>query len=302
MYAKFEGHGLSAAWLSVYQATGDDQSRPALYRTVHIERYRNGCRLISCDGHLLLNAWVPALEQSFSDEPDIDELPDAEYLVFDEHQRVAAFMKHIFKITTPKGEKTPEEVEILLRAVPYIDENTQPSFEGMDPPGSMIIERPGKEKLTLALVESPFVAWRQTIHAYRPRTTSTLRLDASLIGRIATLETWNPGCPIDWSFGGPSDVALFEIAGSWPRVAGGVMPIVDRAEEPVSGATVHSVTVTLDDAEALRGVADRLRAAGAEEPDNEDALAGAGSVVRPLVRLIPPRSAKRSGPGRRSAK
>lgn len=50
---RYSGHTLARAWLSVALASSKDTGRPQLDRTVLVEQYREGLRLVATDSHVL---------------------------------------------------------------------------------------------------------------------------------------------------------------------------------------------------------------------------------------------------------
>mgnify|MGYP002132855720 CR=1 FL=1 len=66
---KFDVPNLARGWLSVAQASANDKDLPTLHRTIALEVFPNGLRLVATDRYILLSAWVPDLGDT--DEPEL---------------------------------------------------------------------------------------------------------------------------------------------------------------------------------------------------------------------------------------
>lgn len=55
---KFDARTLALGWLATSLASSNDDDRPALYRTVHVECFSTGMRLLATDSYMLLRSWI----------------------------------------------------------------------------------------------------------------------------------------------------------------------------------------------------------------------------------------------------
>lgn len=106
---------LARAWCAVQLASSNDENRPALFRTVHVEVHDIGVRLISTDGYWLAHCWVPAWDELATISPDqgpagegteaaeLDEVPNMIATVIDADHRVRDMMRYLIRATGAKG-------------------------------------------------------------------------------------------------------------------------------------------------------------------------------------------------------
>jgi hypothetical protein len=85
----------ATAWLNAFLATGADENRPLLNRTMSVEFFRGGVQFIATDGTILLRTWVPSVEGDNENKvwPDIAEDPDARVVVMDPDKFALAFIR-----------------------------------------------------------------------------------------------------------------------------------------------------------------------------------------------------------------
>lgn len=205
------------AWKSCALASGKDKERPVLDRTVAIESYPSGVRLIATDGYILLHSWV-GLEGA--KEPARKSKPKVTVVARDLHGRAVGLASHIINITAE------EDAPILdLRLVLGLDDEDEPgTFSGLDRT-VVTLEIPDQERLKLPIVESPYPDWRQLLSGFTPVTTDAIALHAERLERIAKLGKIHAERPIRWKFGGEDRMALLDVVDAEPSVSGCVMPL-----------------------------------------------------------------------------
>jgi hypothetical protein len=111
----FDAALLARAWLSVALASGNDDKLPVLYRTVAVEEFDHGARLVATDGYVLLRCWVPATESDLAEEPGLDVAPDRTVVAFDPHGRAKGLLAFLLKQS--KADKDAETVGRVLSEV-----------------------------------------------------------------------------------------------------------------------------------------------------------------------------------------
>jgi hypothetical protein len=212
----FDGQTLARGWLSVAIASASDPERPALHRTVCVEQFPTGVRLVATDSYILLGAWVPTVADEFATEPGPDEAPVTTHVVMDDHRRARSLFEHVLALTTKKD---ADAIEVRLRfATDYIES----AFPGMEP-GVAIIEYPGKEKLALELYEGDFPSWRKVEAGFAATKTDAIALNPDLVARLVKLGKLHAS-PLLWRFGGRDKAALVDVEGS-PPIHGLAMPM-----------------------------------------------------------------------------
>lgn len=83
----------ATAWLNAFLASGQDDSRTALNRTLCVEFFENGVHFVGCDGTILLRTWVPSTEHDDAPFPGIDEIPDETVVVMDPDKFAVGFVR-----------------------------------------------------------------------------------------------------------------------------------------------------------------------------------------------------------------
>lgn len=211
------------AWLSVSQASSTDKEMTTLDRTVAIEEFPTGYRLVATDRYVLLTAWVPGEDSLTGRVPELYELPDRTVVAYDGDGRGKSLLGYL--LTLAKRDETPHgEMEIRVEfdvRVPAGEDADQP-LEGLEPK-YVVLSVPDVEKVYLQTVEADFPDWRPLLLDHHAQDTKRIGLSLERLNRLAALRKWNAG-PLLWTFGGPESVALVELHESDPHVSGLVMP------------------------------------------------------------------------------
>lgn len=221
---RFDDAGLFArAWLSVALASGKDKDRPALDRTVMLEVFERGVRLVAVDGFMLLRSWVPFESWDMEAEPELEEAPEAFAVAVDEHGRAKSLAGHIVSITSGE-DALPIEMDVSLGVVEPEDDDA-PSLPGLEAEW-VVLEIPGSERLRLRTFDDGgFPQWRSVSGGFISQSVRAIALNPELVARVAKLERFHRGLPLLWYFGGPDSAARIEIPKAWPTVHGLVMPV-----------------------------------------------------------------------------
>jgi hypothetical protein len=214
----FDPITLAKGWLSVAVASGDDKFRPALHRTVCIEQFGDGIRLVATDSYVLLRAWVPGAEHPDAAEPSLDEAPVTTAVAIDEHRRAKGLLEHLLKL----GEDEAEEVRITLGAVGAA--KRQPNLDGMDVRW-VAIEHPGHERVELAAYEGGFPSWRKPASEFVAESTPAIALSNWVVAKLAKFTKLWGAHSMRVHFGGVNRLALIDVADSYPSVEGLAMPV-----------------------------------------------------------------------------
>lgn len=239
----FDAQALARGWLSVAVASGNDKEGfAALYRTVSIEAYPTGMRLVATDATVLLAAWVPTLTAGeLAPEPDLDEVPQATAVAIDQHGRGKGFLAHLLKLTS--GEDAEKlEVEVNLGVADDALGADSPTFPGLE---AIYVELslPETEQVRLLTFEGAYPTWRALVAGFVPMETDAIALNPDVAGRLSKLGKIQSGTLLGFSWSGPIRGARFVLTDSSPHVTGMVMPcrwdferdapfVVDADEEP----------------------------------------------------------------------
>src|ERR1035437_2017103 len=141
----------AVCWLNAFLASGSDDTRPMLYRTLSVEFFDAGVQFIGCDGTLLFRTFCAV--DGKAQMPLLEEAPDRAVVVMDTDRFALAFMRTLLSAAT---DELPVDLAIAIEAA---DESTASLGE------VFAAERPtlralGQE-LHCKLYDSPFPDWRK---------------------------------------------------------------------------------------------------------------------------------------------
>lgn len=290
---RFDAPTLARAWLSVAVAAGSEKLLALTYKTVAIEEYDAGVRLVSTDRHsMLLTAWVSELREDTT-EPDISEVPTRTVIAADTDGRARSMLGYLLSLASRYGEDYVEgqvEVAIQFDVRAPAGQGIQPTLEGMEPTFT-VLDSKDVERVYLPVVEADYVDWRRAMDGFTRGAVSAVQIDPAVAERLAKAAKHAPG-PLAWSFSTPRGAARVMFMRSDPAVSGLVLPIPpesDDAECPTcaeggfclrhatgvaigssledgesvtisSPSLPTSVTFTRDDAPKIARIAEHLRA------------------------------------------
>lgn len=220
-----DGVIFARAFLGVALASGTDQLRPQLCRTVHVEEHHEGLRLIATDATVLLRTWVPSLSAADSDpdsEPGPDEAPIATATLIDPHGRAKGLAGHVLKVGT---DDDADPIDLRVRLGVTDTDHDQATLDGLEAE-FVVLELPDEERLRLPVYDGRFPEWRKLTGGFRAQSTDAVALNPQLVGRLAKLGRLFPGQPLVWRFGGRDAAAHVAIEHpDGPRVEGLAMPV-----------------------------------------------------------------------------
>lgn len=262
----YDARTLGRGWLSVAVASAKDSGSPQLDRTLLIEAFPEGVRLVATDRYVLLRSWVPNTEHDLDPEPELDEAPYATAVAIDPDGRAKGFLAYAMKLAKDQGgdDGLGLEVRMNLGVVDQLAETDRPAFEGMAV-RYVVLELPDVERVKLRTYEGSYPDWRRLLDGFRAVSTETIALGAEVLGRLAKLGAVHGDRPLGWTFGGSSKMARLEVLESDPHVEGVVMPVRwdvvnnrpapddDAQEEPAPAPADPSTgpSPRLDDGEPL---------------------------------------------------
>jgi hypothetical protein len=211
---RFDGPRLALAWLSVRQASASDVTAPTLDRTVALELYDDGVRLLATDRYVLLTAWVPTLDAKREDAPHVSTLPNRTVVTQDADQRGKGLLEYALKLAKlgKPGEEKPYGdliVDLELDVRLPVDPGEDVHLEGLEPTYA-VLTMPDRSQEHLPIVVSDYPDWRPLLHDFEGVTTDRIGLPLERLARLGALGKWNAG-PLRWTFGGPDKVALLRL-------------------------------------------------------------------------------------------
>lgn len=237
---RFDAPTFARAWLSIAQASASKDDAAPLNRTVALEEYPVGVRLVATDRFVLLTAWVPDLEHYYGHtEPTPDEAPDRTVVLHDGDGRGKGLLSYALKLDKredPDGCFPPGRITLDLTHDVRLPAGQEPdqAFEGMDPTYT-VLSMPDLEKVYLRVIDSTYPDWRPLILDHAPEETKAIALNPELVQRVCGAARWIPDDTLTWTFGGSEKPAVVDFLNSDPHVQGVVMPrrwVLDGEPDP----------------------------------------------------------------------
>lgn len=219
----FDATLLARGWLSVAIASSKDAERPVLHRTVYVEHFPEGVRLLAADSFVFLRAWVPNTEHENDPEPGLDEIPVSTAIAIDSDARAVGFLKYALK-RAHEAAQYHESVEVTMN-LGVVDQTASigtPSFGGMESKW-VVLEMADVERVRLLCCEGVWPNWRLLGAGYSAEKTETIALAPDRLIQVAKLAKVNDAI-IGWQFCGSDKGARIEVLESEPHVQGLVMP------------------------------------------------------------------------------
>lgn len=179
---RFDGPTLARAWLSVAQASVGDANAPSLDKTVALETYPNGVRLVATDRYVILTAWAPALGAEYDDEPGVADAPDRTVVTQDLDGLGRDLLKYVVKrarrdkLDTMDLGALPVELEFDVR-LPIEVGQDQP-LEGLEP-AYALLTIPDVTQVHLPIIVSDYLDWRPLVHDFTPVESARIGLPSS---------------------------------------------------------------------------------------------------------------------------
>ncbi len=222
----FDAGWLARAWLAVAEASSKDKARPALNRTVCVEFFTDGVRLVATDSYMLLTAWVPRFEKTNGEDaappaPELDEAPYSTVVAIDEDGRAKGLFAYLLGLT--EGKDHPE-VLVRLTEGPA-PETTGPAlvFDSLNG-DCLTIAADDREALILGLYDGGYPTWRNVLSSFSPQRPRALALSPDILGRVVKAAKAGGATELHWWFGGANKASKVEIEGR-PNVVGLIMPL-----------------------------------------------------------------------------
>lgn len=251
---KFDVPNLARGWLSVAQASANDKDLPTLHRTIALEVFPNGLRLVATDRYILLSAWVPDLGDT--DEPELSILPDQVVVAQDADGRCKGLLAYMLAVQARMEKERDRQLQWgeLVATIDFdvrLPEGIDPqeTLEGLEPTFT-VIEVPDMERVWLPVVESMYPDWRGIVGGHVAESTDTIKLHPERLDKLAKVRRYAEGA-IDWTFCGPERAALIHWPASVPHVSGVVMPVrvTFAGEAPAAEHDEGPGDITDDDVE-----------------------------------------------------
>lgn len=230
---RFDARTFARAWLSVAQASSADKDIPTLNKTVAIEEYLHGVRLVATDRYVLLTAWVWNIDTDTNDEPEVDEAPGRTVVAADEDGRGKSLLGYVLSLASRDEHYTEGDIEIRLQfdaRLPAGEAGDAETLEGMEPIYT-VFDVPDTEKVWVPVMQASYPDWRPIVFGHVAESTDKIEFNPELVERACKVRKWSFGS-LRWQFGGSDKAALIEFPDSDPHVSGVVMPRKWLEDEP----------------------------------------------------------------------
>lgn len=181
---KINGGPLAVAWQNAWLATGQDEERPALYKTLIVEVHRHGLQLVATDSFVLFGAFAPFGELSTA--PELDEAPLDAFLVGDWDSRGLGLVKYAEK--EAKAAAKEDRDYLVTLELGKAEPDHRPALDLMS--RRALILSTDTERLALPLVEIEPPNWRAIISSAEGRAQATdhVFLTPSILGRFGAVK------------------------------------------------------------------------------------------------------------------
>lgn len=221
--AVYNAGTLAKAWLSVAFASGSDPDIPILNRTVFIERFASGLRLVATDRYLLLTAFVPTIQHEDEDGPDEYVVPDETAIAIDLDGRARGLLGYLLR-QTRKAEKDGNPPILVSLALNVTDDADTPTLAGLES-RYVRIEYEAQERVQLEVYGGEYPDWRSMVIGFEAQQTASIALNPDILGRLARAGKLLDNAPVSWEFGGSRRPASVLLSAITPRVSGVLMPM-----------------------------------------------------------------------------
>jgi len=207
------------AWLNAFSASGRNEERPALNRTLSIEVYqglgRSGVQFIGCDGTALFRTWVPA--DDGAEWPDTLR-PNRSLVVMDVEGFGLAFVKALLAVTAAEG----FDNEQLTLTVDADRVEEEPALGEEFQRNVLTLEACG-QRIDLKLYDGKYPNWRGLdLGLDDSERVEGLAIAGRLLRKLGGLK----GAPrVEFDFAGQEKAIRFRAFGGDGEVLGLVMPM-----------------------------------------------------------------------------
>lgn len=209
---------IANSWIPVWCATGQDDNRPVLHRTIAIEWFEGeGLRLIATDSYVLLSAWIGVTEER--PEPHLEQAPDHETVIADHDKRGLGLIR--YAAANAKADKDPDGHYHRIRLTvtePAGSRRTPALAESLE--AQVLAITYEGEVVELPIVESPYISWRSLITGGTPEAPDTIRLSPHVLDVMA-----KTGAAFTWRFAGEAGPIRLDSVDGTPRLTGIAMPV-----------------------------------------------------------------------------
>jgi hypothetical protein len=215
----------ATAWINAFHATGQDQERWALYRTMSVEIYKTGVQFIATSGTLLFRTWVPTLneENEAHDWPAWQDEPVSAVVVMDTNHFALAFIKAL--LSAAKSFEVAE-LSLTIEPAPEDGDAEQPPL-GASFSQDVLTLRAFGQQLHCRLYEDTYADWRALDFGID----KAERVDGMTVSlaMLATIGKLKGVGSVDLTFtGGEKQITMRGVAGSFIGV---MMPMRRKEKE-----------------------------------------------------------------------
>jgi hypothetical protein len=197
-----DGRQFAFTYQAVQIAAGTDKDFPAFYRTMVVDVFPGGIRLVAFDLSLVLVGWVERLDIiGDTNRVEDGEVPDESYVIRDPSLRLLEMMKDVH--TTTK-DSLPIQLQIRRGS---IGPTTQPALDGFEIE-RLTFEAPDVKAVVVEVSPTAFPNWRIP-HDAEP--TAEIGLGVGAILKLGKLAKLHEGAHVRMTFSGQHGAALVQL-------------------------------------------------------------------------------------------
>lgn len=219
----FPGRSFATAWLNTWLSTSDDDTRPALHRTVLCEVFANPrcVQLVATDSYTLLGSTVACCGHEDDPAPTLDQVPDRSIVVMDHDARAQVLMRWLLADCKHASKNNMPEptVHVALRSA---EAPTTPTLDPSLDRRQLVITT-DRERLTLDVFDGEFATWRPLFLGHVPEDTTDVAFNPTFLARLGKIRTIDAE-PIEFSLRGALGAAVLHVA-TEPPVFGIIVPV-----------------------------------------------------------------------------
>lgn len=146
----------AVAWLNAFLATGQDDARPAMHRTIAVEFFRKGIQFVAVDGTMLFRTWAPTREGAAM--PLLEEDPNRTVIVLDREHFAKGFVQTMLTVAR-EGENEGATVSFAIEPAPT--RAAEGELLGESFSADVLVLRAFGQRLHCAIYEGAFPDWRK---------------------------------------------------------------------------------------------------------------------------------------------
>lgn len=230
------------AWSRVLHAASTDPKDVHYHRTIFVEIFDEGVRLVCTNRYVLLRAWVSTVDADgdpVHPEPDLDAEPRESLFARDVDFRGRGLAKYMADRDLDVDEPGSKQLKVALH-VGELEDELQPVL-GVDLAQHGLVIAYTDERVVIPILEGIVPPpWRALYTGFLPGQVEVMTFSTSLFAIIGRLTGASRSVQLDTS--GPNRPVLFTLLAASPPISGLIAP--ERTEtEPAESDELPGATI-----------------------------------------------------------